>query len=106
MLSATVAQNPTMPVSDGMKKRRNSPVVLNLLGAERTGPKPPAREVIHHSRIRPTRSMKGAATSSRIRIDSMPFQTTAMLRAQKKKKQPQSPADEPLAAGHMIWSMV
>ena len=33
MLSATVAQNPTMPVSDGTKKRKNSPVVWNLLGA-------------------------------------------------------------------------
>ena len=38
MFSATVAQKPTMPVSDGMKKRKNSAVVWNLLGALSTGP--------------------------------------------------------------------
>src|ERR1035438_3241006 len=42
MLSATVAQKPTMPVSDGIKKRRNSALVRNLLGALSTGPRPPA----------------------------------------------------------------
>ena len=33
----------TMPVSEGMKKRTNSPVVWNRLGALSTGPNPPAR---------------------------------------------------------------
>src|SRR5215467_13804545 len=102
MLSATVAQNPTMPVSDGTKNRRNSAVLWNLLGALRTGPKPPASEVIHHSISKPTDSMNGAATPSRILIVSMPRQTTSMLSPQKKKKQTHMPAEDPVAAGHRI----
>ena len=44
MLSARVAQKPTMAVSDGTKKRRNSPVRLRTCpGRSRIGPKPPAR---------------------------------------------------------------
>src|SRR5258705_3323946 len=101
MLRATVAQKPTMPVSDGMKKRRNSALPWNLLGALRTGPKPPASEVIHHNISRPTESMNGAATPSRILMVSMPRQTTSMLSAQKKKKQAHIPAEDPLA-GHRI----
>src|SRR5229473_8248913 len=106
MLRATVAQKPTMPVSDGMKKRRNSGVLWNLLGALRTGPKPPASDVIHHSISRPTESMNGAATPSRTLIVSMPRQTTNMFSAQKEKKQIHMPVDDPLAAGQRIWSMV
>src|SRR3989442_8940863 len=106
MLSATVAQKPTMPVSDGMKKRTNSRVVWNLLGELRTGPKPPASDVIHHNISRPTESMNGAATPSRILIVSIPRQTTSMFSPQKKKKQVHMPAEDPLAAGQRICSMV
>src|SRR6266536_5138082 len=106
MFNATVAQNPTIPVNEGMKNRRNSPVVWNLLGALRTGPKPPASEVIHHSISRPTASMKGAATSSRNLIDSMPRHTTIMFKAQKKKKQAHMASEDPLVAGQRICSMV
>src|SRR5258708_27820766 len=102
MLSATVAQNPTMPVSDGIKKRTNSAESRNLLGALRTGPKPPARDVIHHSISSPTESMNGAATPSRILIVSMPRQTTNMFSVQKEKKQIHIPVDDPLAAGTRI----
>src|SRR5437879_618019 len=102
MLRATVAQKPTMPVSDGMKKRRNSALLWNLLGALSTGPKPPASEVIHHSISKPTESMNGAATPSRILMVSIPRQTTSMLSPQKKKKHAHIPAEDPLAAGHRI----
>src|SRR5579864_583500 len=98
MLSATVAQNPTMPVSEGMKKRTNSPEVWNLLGALSTGPNPPASEVIHHSISSPTPSMKGAAMPSKILMVSMPRQTTNMFSAQKAKKQIHMTAAEPLAS--------
>src|SRR5260370_37017573 len=99
MLRATVAQNPTMPGSEGMKKRTNSPEVRNRLGALRTGPKPPASEVIHHSISSPTPSMKGAAIPSRNLMVSIPRQTTNMFSAQKRKKQGHMAAHEPLAAG-------
>src|ERR1019366_3548796 len=94
MLSATVAQKPTMPVSDGIKKRRNSALVRNLLGALSTGPRPPALPVIHHNRSRPMPSMKGAPMPSRNLMVSIPRQITAMLSVQKAKKQIQAPPGE------------
>src|SRR5437016_5468437 len=106
MLSATVAQNPTMPVSEGMKKSTNSAVVWNLLGALRTGPKPPASDVIHHSINSPTESMNGAATPSRNLMVSMPRQTTSIFSAQNKKKHDHIAGEDPLAAGQRIWSIV
>src|SRR3954468_10245924 len=87
MFSATVAQNPTIPVSDGMKNRINSALVLNLLGVFSTGPKPPALLTVHHSNATPTVSRKGAPTPSSTRMVSMPFHTTHMLISQNPKKQ-------------------
>src|SRR5229473_1931757 len=100
MFSATVAQNPTMPVSDGMKKRTNSAVDLNLLGALRTGPRPPARLVIHHNSSKPTPSMNGAAMPSRNFMVSIPRQITKIFSDQKAKKQIQVPSGQPRAEGH------
>src|ERR1017187_2646815 len=105
MLSATVAQKPTMPVSDGIKKRRNSALVRNLLGALSTGPRPPAFPVIHHNRRSPMPSMKGAPMPSRNLMVSMPRHMTAMLSAQKAKKQIQAPPGEAAAPGQKIFSM-
>src|SRR5262249_47749547 len=99
MLSATVAQNPTMPVRDGTKKCRNSLVVLNLLGVLKTGPKPPAFLVIHHSSSKPTASMNGAPTPSKNLMVSMPRQITAMFSSQKAKKQIQGVAAWAAAVG-------
>src|SRR5271169_3882766 len=105
MFRATVAQKPTMPVSEGMKKRMNSPVELNLLGALSTGPMPPARLVIHHSSSNPMASMNGAAMPSKNRMVSIPRQITKMFSAQKAKKQIQIPAFDAPAAGHRMPSM-
>ena len=81
MFSATVAQKPTMPVSDGMKKRTNSAVVWNLLGVFSTGPSPPALPVIHSSSNSPMPSRNGAPTPSRNLMVSMPRHTTHMFSA-------------------------
>src|SRR6266850_2465619 len=86
MFSATVAQKPTIAVSEGTKTCKNSAVVLNLLGVLRTGPRPPAFLVIHHKRRSPTPSMKGAPIPSKNLIVSMPRQITSMLRNQNAKK--------------------
>src|ERR1700722_13906006 len=102
MFSATVAQKPTIPVSDGMKKRKKSALDWNLLGALRTGPRPPASLVIHHSSSNPTANMNGAAMPSRYFIVSMPRRITNMFSAQNAKKQIQSPDDELRAAGQTI----
>ena len=45
MFSARVAQKPTMAVSDGTKKRKNSAPVVKRLGRSRIGPRPPARTI-------------------------------------------------------------
>jgi hypothetical protein len=105
MLSATVAQNPTMPVSDGMKNLTNSALEWNLLGALSTGPRPPALPVIHQSSSRPIASIKGAPMPSRILIVSMPRQITAILSSQKAKKQIHWPPAACAAPGHRILSM-
>src|SRR5579859_5979074 len=86
MFSATVAQNPTMPVNDGTKKRRNSPVVLNLLGVPNTGPKPPAFRVIHHKSKSPTPSINGAPMPAKNLIVSIPRQMTSIFSNQNAKK--------------------
>src|ERR1700676_4583407 len=105
MFSATVAQNPTIAVSDGTKKWKNSPAVLNLLGALRTGPKPPALRVIHHSNSSATPSMNGAPMPSRNLMVSMPRQTTNMFSSQKEKKQIQGAAAIRPLGGYRILSM-
>ena len=70
-----------------MKKCRNSPVVLNLLGLASTGPSPPALRVIHHSSSSPTANMNGALTPCRNLMLSIPRQTTNIFNSQNAKKQ-------------------
>src|SRR5271157_2543609 len=100
MFSATVAQKPTMPVNDGMKKRMNSPVVWNLLGLCSTGPSPPALREIHHNKSRPTASMNGAPMPSRNLMVSMPRQITAMVSSQNSEKQIHGVHALDVTAGH------
>src|SRR5258708_21366731 len=106
MLSATVDQNPTIPVSDGTKNLKNSPLVWNLLGAPNTGPRPPAWLVTHHSSSTATVSMNGALMLSKDLIVSIPRQTTYMLSAQNAKKQIHRLASQRPAAGHAIATIV
>ncbi len=105
MLSATVDQNPTMPVSAGMKNRTNSGVVRNLLGVCNTGPNPPALRVIQKSSSSPTTSINGAPIPSRNLMVSIPRQITAILIAQKIKKQIQLLPGRFAAPGHTIRNM-
>src|ERR1051325_482402 len=106
MLSATVAQKPTMPVRDGMKKRMKSAVEWNLLGALSTGPRPPALPVIHQSSSSPMPSMNGAPMPSRNLMVSMPRQMTNMLRPQNAKKQIQDAAELAAKDGKRILAIV
>src|ERR1700688_1023622 len=105
IFSATVAQNPTIPVSEGIKNFPNSPNEWNLLGALSTGPSPPALPVIHQSRSNPTPSIRGALTLCRNLIVSIPRQITVILTSQKAKKQTQTPTLIPAEAGHRICSI-
>jgi hypothetical protein len=105
IFSATVAQNPTIPVSDGMKNRMNSAVVWNLLSPFSTTPRPPALLVTHHSSSNPTASRNGAPRFSSMRMLSTPFQTTHILINQKAKKQIQIPDVICAVAGHTIFNI-
>ena len=100
-----MAQNPTIPVSEGIKKCMNCPVVWNLLGLLNTGPRPPALRVIHHSSNRPIPSMKGAPIPSRKRMVSMPLQITAKFSSQKAKKHSHGTDGLCPAAGTRMRSM-
>src|SRR5271155_5367497 len=86
MFNDSVAQYPTIAVSDGKKKRRKLPVVWKRLGAESIGPKPPALCSIQKSRMNDMTSMKGAEKLCRNRIDSTPRHTTYILRSQNPRK--------------------
>ena len=55
----SVAQYPTMAVSDGQKKCRNPDVVVNLLGAASIGPNPPALRTMKISSIDERINMTG-----------------------------------------------
>src|SRR5688572_20123722 len=82
MFRASVAQNPTMAVSDGTKKAMNSAVDLKRLGRARIGPSPPARDIAQASSASPEASRKGAAHASRNLMDSLPRTTTYMFHSQ------------------------
>src|SRR5215831_2092764 len=91
MFSETVAQKPTTPVSEGTKKRKNSPKDRNLEGVESIGPKPPALLRAQRRRANPMKSKNGAEIPCRKRIVSMPRRITKTLRSQKRTKQTAAP---------------
>src|ERR1700719_1380932 len=90
MFKATVAQNATTPVSDGMKNVKNSPKVWNFDGAESIGPRPPAFEYAHQSIAKPRINSAGAEIPCRKRIVLIPRRITIAFNAQNKKKQSQT----------------
>jgi hypothetical protein len=106
MFKATVAQKPTIAVSDGTKNRQSSRPDRNLPGELRTGPIPPASRTTHHSITTPIMSKKGADTFSTSRIKSKPFQTTYTFSAQKTPKQIHNDVSEPPSVGHAMPSIV
>src|SRR5258708_13062854 len=82
MLSDTVAQKPTTPVSDGTKKRKNSPKLWNLEGVASMGPKPPALLRAQSSSAKPISNKKGAEMPCKKRMVSMPRKITATFSSQ------------------------
>src|SRR5258707_14568153 len=82
MLSDTVAQKPTTPVSDGTKKRKNSPKLWNLEGVVSMGPKPPALLCAQSSSAKPISNKKGAETPCKKRMVSMPRKINATFSRQ------------------------
>src|ERR1035437_9069289 len=82
----SVAQYPTIAVSEGKKKCRKLSVVWNSLGAARIGPNPPALCTIQKSSPSDITSKNGAEKLCRCRIDSTPRHTTTMFSSQKPRK--------------------
>ncbi len=86
MLSDSVAQKPTMPVSEGTKTSQKAPKVSKREGCESMGPTPPARPTAHTSSTAAITSTSGAAQFSNTFTASMPLTMMKMFSAQKTKK--------------------
>src|ERR1700712_2075024 len=99
IFSESVAQYPTIAVSDGIKKCRKLPVEWKRLGVESIGPKPPALCSIQKSSTSDITNMNGAEKLCRKRIDSTPFQTTTMFSSQNPRKLAQRTAGICAVAG-------
>src|ERR1700674_3872751 len=99
MFRATVAQNATTPVSEGMKNRKNSPKLWNFEGVASMGPKPPALLRAQSNSASPIKSRNGAVIPCRKRIVLMPRTITITLSSQKNRKQVGRPHVEFLHEG-------
>src|SRR2546430_12510907 len=76
MFNETVAQKPTTPVSEGMKKRKNSLKLWNFDGVASMGPKPPALLRAQRRRASPMSSRNGAEMPCKKRMVSIPRRIT------------------------------
>src|ERR1700730_8698740 len=94
MYRATVAQNATTPVSEGMKNRKNSPKLWNFEGVASMGPNPPALLRAQSNSTSPSKSRNGAVIPCRKRIVLMPRTITSKLRSQKNRKHAGTPHAE------------
>ncbi len=72
MFSDSVDQKPIMPISEGQNSFQKLPPQPSLEGWSKSGPKPPALLLIHHSMTNAPTSTKGAAQFSKRRIVSIP----------------------------------
>ena len=72
MLSESVAQKPTMPVSAGKKKFQKSPEVAKREGCASIGPRPSAASTAHHSKASAASGRKIAFTTSSFLITATP----------------------------------
>src|SRR6476661_8693318 len=105
MLSESVAQKPTMPVSEGKKNAQNAAESVNLAGCARMGPSPlPAANAPPKQAHRPHRKEKRLNTSS-LRMLSTPLWTTYIFRAQNKTNSKAGPVARPQLAGKMAGSV-
>src|ERR1700744_5171056 len=86
MFNESVAQYPTIAVSEGKKKCKKEPVEWNRLGAESIGPQPPALCSIQKSSANDITNINGAEKLCRKRIDSPPRQPTNIFSSQKPRK--------------------
>src|ERR1700732_2181197 len=100
MFRDSVAQYPTIAVSEGKKKRRKLAVVWKRLGAASIGPKPPALCSIPNSNVSDMTSMNGAEKLCKNRIDSTPRHTTYIFSSQNPRKLAHKTAGIWAVAGH------
>ena len=91
MFSASVAQKPTMAVSDGQNVGQNWPAFLppstNCDGASSSGPKPPAFWYTQPSSTKQIAIFSGAVYVSSLRIAFMPCTMNQNWIAQNARKQ-------------------
>src|SRR5579872_3961716 len=101
MLRDRVAQNPTMPVSPGIKKAQKADDEANREGSASTGPRPPCTLLIaQYNRASAASGRKKALKTSNLRMLSTPSQTTHIFNDQNRRKQMAGPVCNPQAAGN------
>jgi hypothetical protein len=105
MLSDSVAQNPTIAVSDGKNALRNSGVVAKRLGCDRIGPNPPALVVAQPSSASPTTIRNGAAKLSSHLMLSVPLRMNHTFIAQNTRNPSASPVESPSPDGRIAGSV-
>src|SRR5688572_13178602 len=101
MLRESVAQKPTMPVSEGKKKAQNAALEVNLLGCARIGPSPFPAEMAHHSSASAATGRKYALNTSNFRMLSTPRYTTYIFTSQNRKNTSAGPVSSAQLAGNM-----
>src|SRR5688572_28194769 len=105
MLSDSVAQKPTMAVSEGKNTRMKSALVANFEGWDRMGPNPPAFTYAQASNARPTTIRNGADTLSSHLMLSVPLTMNHTFNAQKTRKPSASPVERPSHSGRITGSV-
>src|SRR2546430_14049164 len=94
MFNETVAQKPTTPVSEGMKKRKNSLRLWTFVAVASMGPRQTALLRAQRRRASPMSSRNGAEMPCKKRMVSIPRRITRTLRNQKKTKQMAGPDEK------------
>src|SRR5581483_2829125 len=87
MFNDSVAQNPTMPVSDGKKKSANCETVENFDGCFKIGPSPCDTLMAQNNKARAAMGRKKALNTNSFLMLSTPRYTINIFNAQNNKKQ-------------------
>src|SRR5687767_7828344 len=105
MLRDNVAQKPTIPVNAGKKKFQNSPLLLNLSGWDKIGPKPFTSITAHTINASAANGRKMALKTKSLRMLSTPNQTINIFSNQKRKNVTAGPVANPQEVGNICGNV-
>src|SRR5688572_9593495 len=94
-----------MPVNAGKKKRKKSPLFVNLEGCASIGPNPSLAAIAQKSNASAASGRKNALKTNNFFILSTPRYTTYILSSQNKKKVIAGPVCKPNDPGNICGSV-